>query len=122
MSPQTAAKVPINAYELQKWKEYFNADVNVFENINYLKSIDQNRMIILIEDIEEESRYRKTIETMYNVFRIIFDSNEFDRKKDHNRSKFIPFKRDLYTGYYPSDIRSYLQYLRYNFRNPPFKI
>ena len=79
-------------------------------------------MIILIEDIEEENRFKKSIENMYNVFRIIFDSNEFDRKKSHTRTKFLPMKRDLYTGYYPSEIRSYLQFLRYNLKNPSFKI
>lgn len=31
-------------------------------------------------------------------------------------------KKDIYTGYYPAEVRNYLTNLRYNIKHPPFKL
>ena len=52
-----------------------------------------------------------------NIRKIIYDSNLSNRKKSHKLTNFNDKKRTLYYGYYPAEIRKYLQYLRYNIKN-----
>lgn len=59
-----------------------------------------NRPIVLIEDINEDTHLKG-----YNhVRRIIYDSNEKNREKNHNIITRYPNKKDLYVGYYPAEI------------------
>ena len=115
---------PFNEKELENWKNDFNEEPRLFYNKAELLKWAENRSVYLLENMGEENLNARDYNDprCANIKRIIFDYMEGDRRRSHNFSKFDENTRKLFYGFYPAEIRRYLQYLRYNIKNPAEKL